>query len=129
MVNANDNFETLLIGIWAPVSGNPADTMEYRADGSVRMAMFGGAYHMGGYYRFIEPDVVELAWGDSVSPEAENVVGELNNRLQEKGVGASLGVVRKSALRVAVSEDQLVTVHLDKGRIGHFRRIVADGNE
>lgn len=129
MTSANQSFEDLLIGTWAPVSGNPADTMEYRADGRVRMAIFGGAYHMGGYYRFIEPNVVELSWGDSVSPEVENVVGKVNSQLEKTGIEAQLGVVRKSILKVEVSEDQLVTVHLDKGRIGHFRRIVADGNE
>lgn len=123
MTSSNQSFESLLVGTWAPVAGNPADTMEYRANGSVRMAMFGGACHMGGTYRFVEPDVVELAWGDSISPEAENVVGAVNDQLEENGVEARLGVVRKSILRVAVSEDQLVTVHVEKGRIGHFRRI------
>lgn len=122
MSSINENLEGLLVGIWAPVSGNPADTMEYRADGTVRMAMFGGAYHMEGSYRFTEPDVIELAWGISVSPEAENVIGVLNNRLQENGAAARLGVVRKSVLQVSVTESELKTLHLEKGRIGHFRR-------
>lgn len=126
MTSANQSIESLIVGTWVPVSGNPADTLEYGADGSVRMSMFSGAYHMGGTYRFIEPDVVELAWGNSVSPEAKNVVGVVNDQLQEKGIDASLKVVRKSVLKVAVSEDQLFTVHLDKGRISHFRRVVAE---
>jgi uncharacterized protein YndB with AHSA1/START domain len=96
--------------------------MEYRADGTIRMAMFGGAYHMEGSYRFIEPDVIELAWGASISPDAENVVSIVNNRLQENGVGAKLAVVRKSVPQVSVTESELKTFHLDKGRIGHFRR-------
>lgn len=123
MTNANQSFESLLVGTWAPVSGNAADTMEYRADGTVRMAMFGGAYHMDGSYRFIEPDVVELAWGASISPEAENVVSVVSNRLQENGVGAKLAVVRKSVLQVSVTESELKTLHIEKGRIGRFRRI------
>ena len=123
MSSINENLEGLLVGIWAPVSGNPADTMEYRADGTVRMAMFGGAYNMDGSYRFIEPDVVELAWGASISPEAENVVSVVSNRLQENGVGAKLAVVRKSVLQVSVTESELKTLHIEKGRIGHFRRI------
>lgn len=123
MINANEGIENQIVGIWAPVSGNPADTMEYRDDGTVRMAMFGGAYHMEGSYRFIEPDVVELAWGISISPEAENVVGVLNNQLQENGAATRLGVVRKSVLQVSVTESELKTLHLEKGRFGRFRRI------
>jgi uncharacterized protein YndB with AHSA1/START domain len=118
MINADKG----IVGIWAPLSGNPTDTMEYRADGTIRMAMFGGAYHMEGSYRFIEPDVIELAWGASISPDAENVVSIVNNRLQENGVGAKLAVVRKSVPQVSVTESELKTFHLDKGRIGHFRR-------
>jgi uncharacterized protein YndB with AHSA1/START domain len=123
MINANEGIESQIVGIWAPVSGNPADTMEYRADGTVRMAMFGGAYHMEGSYRFIEPDVVELAWGASISPEAGNVVRVVSNRLQENGVEAKLAVVKKSVLQISVTESELKTLHLEKGRIGHFHRV------
>ena len=123
MINANEAIENQIVGIWAPVSGNPAETMEYRDDGIVRMAVFGGAYHREGCYRFVEPDVIEIAWGISVSPEAENVVGVLNDRLEEKGAGARLAVVTKSVLQVMMTESQLKTLHVDKGRIGHFRRI------
>lgn len=117
--------ENLIVGVWAPISGNPAETMEYGADGSVRMAILGGEYHMPGRYRFIEPDVIELAWGESVVPEAENVIGAINSQLQERGVKANLGVVRKSLLGIAVSENELITLHLDKGRVGRFRRVIA----
>jgi hypothetical protein len=74
-------------------------------------------------YYFIEPNVVELAWGASISPGAENVVRVVSNRLQENGVATRLGVVRKSILQVSVTESELKTLHLEKGRIGHFRRI------
>lgn len=123
MINANEAIENQIVGMWAPVSGNPAETMDDRADGIVRMAVFGGAYHMEGCYRFVEPEVIEIAWGISVSPEAENVVGVLNNRLQENGAGEKLAVVRKSVLQVSVTEGELKTLHIEKGRIGHFRRI------
>ena len=116
MINANEAIENQIVGLWAPVSGNPVETMEYRADGTVRMAVFGGAYHMDGSYRFIEPDVIELAWGASISPEAENVVSIVNNRLQENGVEAKLAVVRKSVLQVSVTEGELKTLNIEKGR-------------
>jgi len=123
MTNTDKTRENSLVGIWAPVSGNPAETMEYRADGSVRMAMFGGAYHMAGSYRFVEPDVIEIGWGISPSAEADKVVGALNEGLTESGAGVRLGVVRTSVLQVMVTESELKTLHLEKGRIGHFRRI------
>jgi hypothetical protein len=73
--------------------------MEYRADGTVRMAMFGGAYHMDGSYRFIEPEVIELAWGISISPEAENVVGALNKGLTEKALGHSWELSERASFK------------------------------
>lgn len=123
MSSPNETTENLIVGVWAPVTGNPADTMEYRADGTVRMAMFGGAYHMNGTYRFAELDVIEIGWGVSPSAEAINVVNTVNHGLQEKGADAHLGIVTRSVLQVTVTEDELKTLHIEKGRVGHFRRV------
>jgi hypothetical protein len=123
VIKINDTIDSPIVGVWAPVSGNPADTIEYRPDGTVRMAMFGGLYHMEGSYRFIQSDMVEIGWHGPVSAEAEDVIGSVNQRLEEKGVTAQLRVVQKSVLQVTVTENELKTLHIEKGRIGHFRRV------
>lgn len=87
------------------------------------MAILGGAYHMEGKYRFIDPTIIEIEWGVAPSKQAEKVVGTLNDRLTESGAGAQLGIVTKSVLLVAATEEELATLHLGKGRIGHFRRV------
>lgn len=123
MIDTKEEYDSSIVGIWAPVSGNAAETVEYRADGTVKMAILGGAYHMEGKYRFIDPTIIEIEWGVAPSEQAEKVVGTVNDRLTESGAGAQLGIVTKSVLLVAATEEELATLHLGKGRIGHFRRV------
>jgi hypothetical protein len=123
VIKTNETIQSTLVGVWAPVSGNSADTMEYRANGTVRMAMFGGLYHMEGSYRFIQPDTIEIGWHGPVSAEAEEVVQAVNQSLDEQGVTAKLRVVQRSVLQVSVTENELKTLHIEKGRLGHFRRV------
>lgn len=113
----------LIVGVWAPVAGHPNETMEYRADGSVRMGMFGGLLSMDGVYRFISDEVVEIHWGVSVSDEAEQVIGAINEHLAETPGAPQMRVVQTSILQVAVTETELKTLHLEKWRVGHFRRV------
>jgi hypothetical protein len=96
--------------------------MEYRANGTVRMGLFGGAFFMEGSYRFIEPNVIEIEWGGSPSPDAESLVGTINENLTEAGAGAQVRIVQKTVLQVTVTDNDLKTIHLEKGRVGHFRR-------
>jgi hypothetical protein len=119
----NKSIVNPIVGVWAPVSGNPNETIEYRADGTVRMAMFGGLLHMEGDYRFVQPDVVEIDWRSSPSADAEAVIGAVNKTLGEEGVTAQVRIVRKSVLQVTVTDNELKTLHVEKGRTGHFRRL------
>jgi len=118
-----DQARKLIVGVWAPVEGNPKETMEYAADGSVRMAMFGGMLSMDGVYRFISGDVIEINWGVSVGDAAEKVVGAINEQLAQTPDAPQVRVVQTSILQVTVTETELKTLHLEKGRVGHFRRI------
>jgi|ERR1051326_1164095 hypothetical protein len=113
----------LIVGVWVPVAGYPNETMEYRADGSVRMGMFGGMLSMDGVYRFIFDEVIEIRWGVSVSDEAEQVIGAIKEHLAETPDTPQVRVVQTSILQVAVTEVELKTLHLEKGRVGHFRRV------
>jgi hypothetical protein len=38
-------------------------------------------------------------------------------------VTAKLRVVQRSVLQVSVTESELKTLHIEKGRMGHFRRV------
>jgi len=118
-----DQVRQWIVGVWAPVTGNPNETVEYRADGSVRMGMFGGMLSMDGVYRFVSDDVVEIRWGVSVSDEAEQVIGAINEGLAEMPDASQVRVVQTSILQVAVTETELKTLHLEKERVGHFRRV------
>ena len=121
----NDNLEMtrrLLAGIWAPVDGNPNETVEYFADGAVQMKMFGGMLSMDGVWHFIADDKIEINWGVSVSPEAEQVIGAINDQLVQMPDAPQMRVVQRSVLAILVSETDLTTFHLEKGRVGRFRR-------
>jgi hypothetical protein len=119
----NKSINSAIVGVWAPVTGNPKETIEYHADGTVRMALFGGLLHMEGDYRFVQPDVVEIDWRSSPSADAEAVIGAVNRTLDEEGATARVRAVQKSVLKVTVTENELKTLHVEKGRTGHFRRL------
>ncbi len=118
----NESVQNLIVGVWVPVNGNPNETIEYRADGTVRMAMFGGLLHMEGSYRFVQPDVIEIHWHAPSTAGVEEVIRAVNERLDEEGVPSQVRAVQKSVLQVVVTERELKTLHLEKGRTGHFRR-------
>jgi hypothetical protein len=120
--NDTEITRRLLVGIWMPVDGNPKETMEYRADSAVRMKMFGGLLHMDGSYRFIENDIIEINWGVLPSPEAEQVIEAVNEQLAQTPEAPQVRVVQRSVLAISVTETELHTFHLEKGRVGHFRR-------
>jgi hypothetical protein len=120
--DATEMTRRLLVGIWEPVEGNPKETMEYHADGAVRMKMFGGLLHMDGSYHFIADDTIEINWCVSPSLEAEQVIAAVNEQLAQKPEAPQVRVVQRSVLAISVSETELHTLHLEKGRVGHFRR-------
>lgn len=117
----NEDIKSLLVGVWAPVDGNPRETITYRNNGTASMVMFGGLLHMNGGYSFIEPDVIKINWYASPSAEAEEVINAVN----ESGeiAPASVRIVKQSVMRIQVTEDELKTLHLEKGRVGHFYRV------
>jgi hypothetical protein len=119
----SESIEKLIIGVWAPVAGNPQETFDYRADGTVRMALFGGLLHMGGRYRFIAPEVIEINWQASPSAEAKDVIGAVNKKLDHESSPAGVRIVQQTVMRVQVTGDELQTLQLEKGRVGHFRRV------
>jgi hypothetical protein len=125
----NENIDSLIIGVWAPAGGNPRETITYRSDRTVSMAMFGGLLHMEGLYSFVKPDVIETIWYASPSAEADKVIGALNESLDEGRVAIKVRIVEKSVMRVHVSEDELQTTHLEKGRVGNFYRVNSGGTE
>jgi hypothetical protein len=51
------------------------------------------------------------------------VLGAVNERLDEAGAPARVRVVRRMVLRVPVTETELKTVHVEKDRIALYRRI------
>lgn len=63
-----DWFNPLLLGVWAPTEGNPRETVEYRIDRTVRMALFGGLLAREGRYQFVERDVVQMTGRTSLAP-------------------------------------------------------------
>lgn len=113
----------LLVGVWEPVAGNPAETIEYGADGAVRVKMFGGLLHMDGSYQFLADGIIEIRWGISPSEEAEIVVAAINEQLAETPEAPQVNIVQRSILAVTVTETELHTFHLEKNRAGHFRRV------
>jgi hypothetical protein len=112
----------LLVGIWEPMEGNPNETVEYRADGAVCLKMFGGLLPMEGCYRFITENIIEIQWGIAPSPEAEEVIATINDHLAQTPDAPQVRVVQQSVLAVLVTETELKTLHLEKGRVGQFRR-------
>ena len=119
----NESIHKLIIGVWAPVEGNPQETVAYREDGIVRMAVFGGLLHMDGRYSFVAPDVIEINWQASPSAEAKDVIGAVNEKLDHETVPTSVRIVRQSVMRVQVTGDELQTLHLEKGRVGRYHRV------
>ncbi len=118
----NKSIDSPIVGVWAPVDGNPSETIAYRADCTVSMAIFGGLLHMEGSYSFVALDVIEINWY-TASAEAENVVSAVNEKLDEEGVPTRVRSVQTSVLRVRVTGDELQTIHLEKGTVGHFKRV------
>jgi hypothetical protein len=112
-----------IVGVWAPVEGNPKETMEFRQDGTVRMALFGGAFSRDGRYRFVEKNVVAIDWADKPSSEADAVLGSLNERLAEQGNEFQVRYHQQTVLQVDVTPTELKTLHVEKQRRGHFRRV------
>ncbi len=112
----------LLVGVWVPIEGNPNETVEYRADGAVQMKMFGGMLSMDGVWHFIANDTIEINWGVSVGPEAEQVIASVNDQLAQMPEAPQMRVVQRSVLAILVSETDLTTFHLEKARVGRFRR-------
>lgn len=122
----SDNTELTrhwLVGVWEPMSGNPAETIEYRADGTVRMKMFGGLLHMDGGYQFLADGIIEIRWDVSPSEEAEQVVAAINEHLAETPEAPQVNIVQRSVLAITVTESELHTFHLEKERFGSFRRV------
>lgn len=122
----SDNTELTrrwLVGVWAPVSGSPAETVEYRADGTVRIKMFGGLLHMDGSYRFLANGIIEICWGVARDKEAEQVVDALNEHLSKLPEAPQVNIVQRSILAITATETELHTFHLEKERVGYFRRV------
>ncbi len=111
----------LLVGTWVPAQGNPKEAAEYRDDGTVRMAMFGGMLHMTGRYRFIGKDTVRIEWDGQPSRDADEALEALNRGMAGHGVQAR--AVRETVLRITVTETELTTLHVEKGRTGRFVRV------
>ena len=120
--DATEITRRLLAGIWVPVEGNPNETVEYWADGAVQMKMFGGMLSMDGVWHFLADDIIEINWVVSVSPEAEQVIESVNDQLAQMPEAPQVRVVQRSVLAILVSETDLTTFHLEKARVGHFRR-------
>lgn len=113
----------MLVGVWAPVAGNPKETIEYGCDGSVRMAMFGGVLHMTGRYTFLDNNTIQIDWDGRPSADATAVVGTLNKSLANQGLGVQARIVTQTVLEIDVNESELKTLHVEKGRRCHFRRV------
>jgi hypothetical protein len=117
-----DWFNPLLIGVWAPVDGNPRETIEYRIDRTVRMALFGGLLAREGRYQFVQEDVVRIDWQDNPDPDGEAVLGAVNEQLAAQGHGIEVRPHQQTVLQIEVTQTELKTLHLEKQRTGHFRR-------
>jgi hypothetical protein len=112
---------SLLVGLWIPIEGSAKETIEYRDDHTVRMAMFGGMVHLTGHYQFLDKDIVQIDWDNQPSPDASAVVKRLNQGAAE-GQTAPVRVVQQTVLQITVTDTELNTLHVEKGRRGHFRR-------
>jgi hypothetical protein len=112
---------SLLVGLWIPVEGNAKETIEYRDDHTVRMALFGGMVHLTGRYQFLDKDTVQIDWDNQPSPDANAVLDRLNQGTAQ-GQTAPVRLVQRTVLQITVTNTELNTLHVEKGRRGHFRR-------
>jgi hypothetical protein len=115
-----------LVGTLVPVDGDPRETFEFGADGSIRISIFRGSLRKTGVYRFTSPGVVEIDWGGLPSPGARQAIDQLNEGLAEAGADIQLGVVDRVRFEIEIDDERLVVRHAEKGRHGRYRRVVED---
>jgi hypothetical protein len=118
-------LQHLLVGVWEPMSGNPAETLEFRADGTVCLLMLGGLLPLHGRYQHTDDIVLEIEWEVTPSAEAEDVVAALNASLAETPAAPQVSIKRRTKLNFAVTPTELHTHEVEKQRYGHFRRVAS----
>jgi hypothetical protein len=113
----------LLVGVWSPTTGDPHDTLEYRADGTVRLGLYGGRTYLDGRYRFVGEGLVLIDWDVPSAAEPDMLFDYLNDRLAKMEGAPQMRLVRQTTLRVEVTPTELRTRHADQGATGLFRRV------
>src|SRR5688500_7780461 len=89
-----------LVGPWAPIDGDPRETFEFGADGTMSMSLFRGSLRKAGSYRFAAPGLVEIAWDGTPSSGAREALDQINEGLAEAGGDIQLGVVDRTQLEI-----------------------------
>ena len=85
------------------------------------MALLGGMVHLTGHYQFLDKDTVQIDWDNQPSPDASAVLDRLNQGAAQ-GQTAPVRLVQRTVLQITVTDTELNTLHVEKGRRGHFRR-------
>jgi hypothetical protein len=115
--------DRLLVGVWSPASGDPKETVEYRSDGTIRLALYGGRAHLHGRYRFLGERLLQIDWDIACQEDEDPLTDYLNDHLAELEGAPQMRLVRQTVLRVEVTPTELRTLQPGKERTGRFRRV------
>jgi hypothetical protein len=118
-----------IIGVWALIDGNPRETTEFRADGTVEMLAFGGLLKMNGIWHLVNSDLVEIRWHAAPAPEAAMVIGAINEKLAKEPSAPQVRQLEQTVWWFSVTGNEMTTLLLEKGRVGYYRRVQPQTNE